>query len=511
MNNSFTNEPSSYWLDSPDIPNFPSLNESIRTDIVIVGGGIVGITAAYLLRNSGRSVTVLEGGRLLHGTTGYTTAKLSVQHGVIYDELMSTFSEERAKDYYSANRAALDWVQETVSSLGIDCGLETRSAYIYAESSSGEEKLQKEFDAYEKLGIPGAALTTETDLPFPVRQALRLDDQKQFHPVYFLSALIKEATAAGVVFYENSRAKTVHSPSQVELVDGHRVDAQQVLVTSHFPFNDFEGLYFSRMRVERSYAMTLRGDVKEDLGMYINVETPTRSIRSVLDASGERLLQIGGEGHISGRHEENTRNNYAKLRDFAGAHFGTSDVTHYWSSQDLMPLDHLPYIGKMVTGMPHVFVATGFSKWGMSNGIAAAHLLHDLALDRSNPYEELYSPTRTKMKPKDLGSFIKDNAGVAKELIKGKITGAEGSLDDLGFDDGRIVRVDGEKLAAYKDANGQVTFVKPACTHMGCDVAFNQAERSWDCPCHGSRFSYNGDVLEGPATKPLDQVHPKTT
>lgn len=509
MTNDFKNEPSSYWLDGPQIPEFASLGGSIKTDIVIVGGGIVGITAAYLLRNSGRSVTVLEGGRLLHGTTGYTTAKLSVQHGLIYDELIGTFSEEDARQYYEANRQAMDWAKSVTGELGIDCGFETRPAYLYAESSTGEQKIEKEFEAYEKLGIPGASLTKQTDLPFPIRTALKLEDQYQFHPVYFLAALVKEAQQAGVKFYENSRAKTVHMPSQVELVNGYTVDAQQVLVTSHFPFNDFEGLYFSRMRVERSYAMTLRGNFNEDMGMYINVESPTRSIRTVLDASGERLLQIGGEGHVSGRHEESTRNNYAKLRDFASSYFGTSEVTHNWSSQDLLPLDHLPYIGQMVTGMPHVFVATGFSKWGMSNGIAAAHVLSDLVLGKANPYEDLFSPTRTKLRPKGIGSFIKDNAGVAKELIKGKVTGAEANLDELGLDDGKLVRVEGEKLAAYKDDNGHVTFLKPACTHMGCDVAFNQAERSWDCPCHGSRFSYRGDVLEGPATQPLEQVHPK--
>lgn len=510
MTQDFTNEPSSYWLDGPQIPEFAALSSSINTDIVIVGGGIVGIVAAYLLRNSGRAVTVLEGGRLLHGTTGFTTAKLSVQHGLIYDELISTFSEQDARAYYEANRQALDWVKEKTEEHSIECGLETRPAYLYAESSSGEQKIEKEFTAYEKLGIPGASLTKKTDLPFPIRTALKLENQLQFHPVYFLTALVKEAQAAGVKFYENSRAKTVHLPSQVELVNGHKVEAQHVLVTSHFPFNDFEGLYFSRMRVERSYAMTLRGNVQEDMGMYINVESPTRSIRTVLDASGERLLQIGGKGHISGRHEENTRTNYAKLRDFASSYYGTSEVTHNWSSQDLMPLDHLPYIGQMVTGMPNVFVATGFSKWGMSNGVAAAHLLADLALGKANPYEELFSPTRTKLRPKGIGNFIKDNAGVAKELIKGKVTGAEASLDELGLDEGKLVRVDGQKLAAYKDPSGNVTFVKPACTHMGCDVAFNQAERSWDCPCHGSRFSYRGDILEGPATAPLEQVHPKS-
>lgn len=509
MDQSFTNQPSSYWLDGPQIPQFDSLHESIRADIVIVGGGIVGITAAYLLRNSGRKVVVLEGSRLLHGTTGFTTAKLSVQHGVIYDELISTFSEAKAREYYEANRHALDFVRELVATHNIDCGLEIRPAYIYAESTDGEHQLEKEFEAYQKLGIPGAQLTTETDLPFYIRQALRLDDQLQFHPVYFLSELVKQAQEAGVVFYENSRAHTVHSPSQVELVNGYTVDAQQVLVTSHFPFNDFEGLYFSRMRPERSYSITLRGNVKEDLGMYINVEKPKRSIRSVLDTSGERLLLIGGEGHVTGRHEDNTRHNYEKLRDFASSFFGTSDVTHNWSAQDLMPLDNLPYIGKMVTGMPHVFVATGFSKWGMSNGIAAAHILHDLALDRSNPYKDLFSPTRTKLKPVDLGNFVKDNAGVAKEMIKGKVTGAESSVEQLGLDEGKIVRVDGQKLAAYRDGQGTVTFVKPACTHMGCDVVFNQAERSWDCPCHGSRFTYRGEILEGPATKPLDQVYPE--
>ncbi|SES29290.1 FAD-dependent oxidoreductase [Psychrobacillus sp. OK032] len=498
-------ESHSYWRAHKEFPVFPKLSEDIEVDVVIIGAGLTGITAAYLLSSSGKKVIVVEGNRILVGTTGFTTAKVTVQHGPIYQQLINTFDQVKARLYYDANTEAKEFMKQTIEQFNIKCDFETLPAYIYADTEAGVEEIEKEMDAYNTLGIEGATLTKDTGLPYTVKQALKLENQGQFDPIKYAKALMEKAIANGVQFFEETRAKTVKS-NTVELMEGQKIRANKILVCSHFPFNDGDGLYFARMHSERSYALASIAPTNYPKGMFINVEKPTRSVRTALGSDGKRYLLIGGEGHVTGRFEGDTNENYENLAAFGREQFKVSNYDYRWSAQDLVTSDQLPYVGTITAGKSDVLVATGYAKWGMTNSTVAAKIMADLVLERENRYIELYNPARSKMKKEDITSFAKTNASVAKELVKGKTEIPDLKLEDIQSGSGDIIMMDGKKVGAYKDDQGKVYLVKPACSHMGCNVSFNNAESSWDCPCHGSRFSYNGDVIEGPAFEPLEKV-----
>ncbi|TQR21511.1 FAD-dependent oxidoreductase [Psychrobacillus vulpis] len=499
-------ESQSYWRANKDFPLFPKLSEDIEVDVAIIGAGLTGITAAYLLSKSGLKVIVVEGSRILKGTTGFTTAKVTAQHGPIYQKLIETFGEEKARLYYEANTEAKDFIEQTASELGINCDFEKVDAFLYTDTEDGVEILKNEMDAYNKLGIEGATLTKETGLPFTVKEALKMENQGQFHPLKYATALMEKAIENGVQFFEESRAKSIHSTNLVQMLDGNEIRAKKILVCSHFPFNDEDGLYFTRMYSERSYALASLVEANYPKGIYINVEKPTRSIRTSLGSDGRRYLLIGGEGHITGRFQGDTMANYEALAAFGREQFKVKQYAYRWSAQDLVTLDQLPYVGSMTTGLQDVLVATGYAKWGMTNSTVAATIMADNVLEKDNRFAEFYNPIRSKMKKEDITSFAKINANVAKELIKGKTEKIDVLFKDLELGKGDIVKLDGKKVGAFKDVTGKVYLVKPVCTHMGCDVVFNDAECSWDCPCHGSRFTFTGDVIEGPAYEPLEKI-----
>ena len=502
----------SYWRKQRSNKTYPALASDLSTDVCIVGAGIAGVTAAYALAKEGINVSVIEGSKIVSGTTGFTTAKITAQHGLIYDSLLQAFGKAKARQYFDANEHARTQIKNWVDSLSIDCDYEERHAVIYAQSPEGVQKLHTEKSAYDQLDIPGDLSISNNELPFEVSETLTLPGQAQFHPVKYINRLVQEAQKLGVVFYEDTRAASLTHGEEVtiETTDGHKITAGKVLVASHFPFNDMDGLYFSRLSPQRSYAVCVKVPSTELKGMYINAEQPSRSIRTAKGDKGESYIIVGGEGHKTGQHDNATKDDstverYETLTQFTKEHFTVEAIDTHWSAQDYETLDRIPYIGKMTSGIENVFVATGFSKWGMTNGTMAGLLMADLAQNKFNPYMELYSPTRSKLKKDDAKHFIKTNANVAKELVTGKLDRPTDTIDDLQNDEGRIVMVDNHKTGAYKDKNGQLFLVKPKCTHLGCDVHWNDGERSWDCPCHGSRFSYTGEVLEGPAVKPLER------
>lgn len=502
----------SFWRKKQTKKTCLSLQSDISTDVCIIGAGIVGVTAAYKLAKDGVRVTVIEGSEILSGTTGFTTAKITAQHGVIYDTLIQTFGKTKAQQYYEANQHGLEQIKKWTETLSIDCDFEKRHAVLYAQTPEGVDLLHKEKEAYDQLGIPGELSTSKNELPFEVTETLTLLNQAQFHPVKYINALVKEAQKLGVTFYENTRVDSLKQGEMatIETTEGYKIEAKNVLVTSHFPFNDTNGLYFSRLSPQRSYALSVKVPGTQLKGMYINVEKPTRSIRTARGDNGEQYLIIGGEGHKTGQHEdvdhkESTVERYNTLTRFAQQHFPVESIDSHWSAQDLETLDGIPYIGEMTAGSSNVFVATGFAKWGMTNGTVAGLLLADLAQNKFNSYADLFTPTRSKLKAEDTKKFIKENTNVAKELVTGKLKRATASVDDLQNDEGGIVMIDNHKMGAYKDNHGKLHIIKPTCTHLGCDVHWNDGERSWDCPCHGSRFSYKGEVLEGPAVKPLER------
>ncbi|STO07221.1 FAD-dependent oxidoreductase [Exiguobacterium aurantiacum] len=496
--------PKSYWRDVAG-EKTASLQADIQADVAVVGAGIAGVVAALELAERGRNVVLIEAAEFGSGATGYTTAKVSAQHGLVYAELIKTLGEEKAKLYYEANMDALRYLTDQVEQHQIDCDLERQHAYMYSDASSSSAKLlEKEDEAYAKLGINGGDATDEVNglLPYEVKKATVMRDQLQFHPVKYLQGLMKRFLELGGTLYEMTRVTKIEygTPHVLSTLTGHTVSARDVVVATHFPFNDFKGLYFAKMEIERSYVVAAEVDQFPE-GMFISVDSPGRSLRHI-KRDGKKVAMFGGENHLSG-HKEETKKCYEHLGEFAERHFGVDEFTHHWSAQDMITLDKVPYIGRMTNDTPHVYVATGFSKWGMSQGIVAGRLIADLITSQPNRYEDLYDPTRSKWKLSDAARFVKTNADVAKEFVKGKVKRADKTVDDLGFDEGAIVNHDGEHVAAYRDPEGNVSLVGSNCTHMGCTVNWNNAERSWDCPCHGSRFKPNGEVIEGPAVKSL--------
>lgn len=500
-----TNKHQSYWRDSTSLPSFPTLTKNIDTDVCVVGGGITGIVTAYLLSQEGYKVVLLESDTLLSGTTGYTTAKVTAQHGLIYDELIHHMGINKAKLYYQANIEAMNFVEEHVKKLSINCNLEEEDAFLYATSSQYEEKLHKEYEAYQKMGIPGSLLN-ELPLPIEARAVLKMSKQLQFHPLNFLKRLVEESVEKEAMFFENTTAVDIEDNLHpaVFTKDKYVVNCKRVVIASHFPFYDLAGLYFTRMYAERSYIVAVKPKVEYPGGMYYCVDTPTRSLRSVL-IDGERYVLVGGESHKTGQ-ESDTEKYYDALVSFSKDVLQSEEVLYQWTAQDLTTLDKLPYIGELTKNTNSILIATGYRKWGMTNGIAAALLLTDILTNKEEiPFKELFSPSRLYLNPA-VSSFVSNNIDVAKHLIKGKLSGGE-TRKELSLDEAAVFKIDGKKVGCYKDASGELHMVDTTCTHLGCEVAWNNSERTWDCPCHGSRFSYTGEVMEGPAVEPLTRYN----
>ena len=509
--NQLPNQSSSYWTQyrkNEGNSKFNSLQNDLETDVVIVGAGIVGILTAYQLVNKGVNVVLVEASEVMNGTTGHTTAKISAQHGLIYDKLINTVGEEKAKLYYQANIDGLEFIHSLYKEEKIECDYEKQDAILYAETESYQKKVIAEFEAYQKLGIAGK-LVEELPLPFPIKNAIIMPEQAQFHPVKFLSHILNLFIKKGGQVFEQTPVETIsddEGPLQVKARNGHTIYCNKVVIASHYPFYDMQGLYFSRLSPQRSYIVA--AEIKEDdipAGMYISADQPTRSIRHTHDGD-KTLMLFGGESHKTGQSEHPLKH-YEALKNFAEKYYTVTDLPYRWSAQDLETLDYVPYIGPYSSMKDHIYVATGFAKWGMTNGAVAALILSDLVRGKENPYYELFTPTRSETNIQAAGKFIKENVNVAKELIKGKLTDKEINPEELNLDEGSIVNFNGKRAGAYRDLEGKVCVVDTTCTHMGCEVKWNDGERSWDCPCHGSRFAPDGEVLEGPAVKPLKRLN----
>lgn len=497
--------PEPYWRKNLDFPSFQSLEDDVTTDVTIIGGGITGITAAYLLSLEGVKVTLIEAGNILNGTTGHTTAKITAQHGVIYDEFINHFGEEKAKMYYNATDSARAFIKDTVQQLNIDCDYEEHDAYIYTNSEAEFQKLEKEAQAYEKLRIPGKLVETMPLKKLPMKKALVMEGQAQFHPLKYLKILVDQIVKSGGQIFEKTTAVDIDEGTNPKVLtrNGKTITSKQVICCSHYPFYDTAGFYFARLYQERSYVVAVKSNEPYPGGMYISSETPTRSVRTTPIGDGHLLL-LGGESHKTG-HGINTMKHYEALANFGKEVLGFTDIHYRWSAQDIYTLDKMPYIGHYTSSSENIYIATGYRKWGMTNGTAAGMILTDLITKGKNPFAELYTPSRFHADP-DIKKFVEHNADVAYQLIKGKVAMKYKQPEDIEIGEGAHVKINGEKCGAYRDENGQLHIVDTTCTHMGCEVHWNEGDKSWDCPCHGSRFSIDGDVLEGPTELPLKKV-----
>lgn len=502
MSSSEKKFPRTYWREI-ELPTFEKLSEDLTVDVAIVGAGITGITAAYLLSKEGLKVALIEAGGILNGTTAHTTAKLTAQHNLIYDELISHFGEEKARLYYESLSKTIQFVENTTKEKGIDCDFSKEDAYVYATTDQYKSKIETEWSAYERLGING---DLKDSIPFniQIKAAITMKNQAQFHPLKFLRGLLDEAVTSGCRVFENTTAIDIddeESSPKVITKFGNKVCCKHVLIASHFPFYDKPGLYFARMYASRSYAIGIKWDKEYPGGMYLSAEAQPRSIRYT-PYNDSKLLIIGGEEHKTGQGGD-TLKHYQAIADFAKETFGTSEYIYRWSAQDMVTLDRVAYIGPITEDKKKILVGTGYKKWGMTTGILAGHILTDYILERDNPYQQLYSPSRFHADP-DLHRAATANADVAKHLLKGKLEFVPKDPGDLKVGEGSVVMYKGKKAGAYKDENGKFYIVDTTCTHLGCETEWNHAEKTWDCPCHGSRYSYAGEVVEGPAVKGLD-------
>jgi glycine/D-amino acid oxidase-like deaminating enzyme/nitrite reductase/ring-hydroxylating ferredoxin subunit len=502
---------SSLWLASVRT-DFPPLDGTVTVDVAVLGGGVTGLTAAYFLKSAGKTVALAELGRIGQGATGNTTAKLTVGHGLVYGSLLRTYGEEVARQYAESNQAAIERIEKIVDEIGIDCDLERVDNYVYTESAEHVASIEEEVKAARRAGVD-AQLTRETDLTFPIRAAVRVERQAQFHPGKYLGGLADHVAGDDSYVFEHTRATGVRSGDTcvVETPSGV-IRAKQVVVATQMPFLD-RGLFFAKAHPGKSYAIAARFDAASTpRSMYINVEEPTRSIRSTPGPDGLRYLIVAGEGHRPGD-EPDTERSYQALERFLRERFG-GEPEYRWSAHDFRPVDQLPYVGRLRRRDQHIYVATGFAKWGLTKGTFAAEIIADTILGRTNRWAVLYDASRLNAR-RSAKRLVKENGRVARRFFGDRVRshGGEAEVRRLGKGEGTLARIAGRLHALYRDDKGQLHALSPQCTHLGCIVGWNSADRMWECPCHNSCFAGDGALLEGPATRNLERrpLPPKLT
>jgi len=498
--------PESYWMDSTAQTRYPPLTADIQADIAVVGGGIAGLSSAWELVRTGLRVAVLEADQIAAGVTGYTTAKLTSLHTLIYSELVKVHGLEAATLYAQSQQDAIEHVVRTSAELDIDCDLERRPAYTYTESASTVQRIEAEANAAAQAGL-SASFTTDTGLPFPVAGAVKVDDQVQFHPRRYLLALADAIIRRGGVIYEHSRVTNLKEgdPGQVTTADGPTVTASEVVVATHYPVFD-RALLFTRLVPHRELVLAAPIAASQDpAGMYITPDGNTRSVRTAPGLNGGRLLIITGEWFTPG--EGDVIGRYERLAQWARQRFGVETFSHRWAAQDNASSDKLPHVGPLHVGARHAWVSTGFGGWGMSNGVMSGKLLAASITGTPLPWTSLYDPRRHDI-VHEVGPVLRAQAHVAQHFVGDRLRhGPVDTPEELGPGQAAILRIDGERCAVYRDPAGEVHAVSATCTHLGCIVAFNDAETTWECPCHGSRFGVDGSVQQGPANRPLKPMN----
>lgn len=426
------------WHDKITMPSFSTLKKDTHTDVLIIGGGIAGILTAYFLHRRGIPYILAEKDKICSHTTGNTTAKLTLQHSLIFDKLIRECGEHGAKLYYNANADALGMYRKICRD--IECDFEIKTNFVY--SLNNIKALEKELEAAKRLGID-MGFTESVPLPLKTVGAVYCENQAQFNPLKFLSAIAKDLN-----IHENTFIKKVEG--NTAYTDNHKITADTIVFATHFPFIDRHGMFFMKMYQSRSYVIALE-NAPDIGGMYIDESDKGLSFRNY-----KNLLFIGGSNHRTGKKS----GAYEPLRAFAKEHYSTLTESCNWAAQDCMSLDSMPYIGQYSSKTANWYVTTGFNKWGMTGAMVGAMLLRDIICGAENSYAEIFSPKRSMIKP---------------QLF---LNGLETTLN-------------------------LITPTPKRCSHLGCALKYNRYEHSWDCPCHGSRFSEDGRVLENPSTRDL--------
>jgi glycine/D-amino acid oxidase-like deaminating enzyme/nitrite reductase/ring-hydroxylating ferredoxin subunit len=486
------------WWKTVEMPGYPALDGDARVDVAIVGGGITGLTAARLLVAEGKRVAVLEQGRIGGGTTGGTTAHVTQVPDLRFKDLRSKWGKDDLRTVVESSRAALERIASLVAEDAIDCDFARIPAYLYTEHPDELSRLEEEAQVAREAGM-AASLVREVPLPFPVAAAVRYEDQARFHPLSYLASLARTVHRNGGRVHEDTRVLEVEAgePCRVRTARG-TVTADSVLFATHTPAGF--SLLHTELEPLRSYVLALKlhhGEPPE--GLFFDTADPYNYTRRQGD-----LVVVGGKDHKTGE-DHKPEESYEALEEYARQRWDVESIPYRWSAQFYDPPDGLPLIGRALTSK-RVFVATGYSGVGMVFGTLGGMLLADFALERENPWAEVYKPSR--IKPLAAGPHVaKLNLEVAATFVKDRVKLPKiHDLSEVPAGEGRVVELDGEKLAVYREESGAVHAVSPVCTHAGCLVHWNGAEKTWDCPCHGGRYTPDGEVLEGPPVKGLAPV-----
>ncbi|MBQ2847593.1 MAG: FAD-dependent oxidoreductase [Clostridia bacterium] len=472
----------SLWSRSVEMPAFECLDEDLEAETVIIGGGMAGLLTAYKLKEKGKDAVILEADRICTGQTANTTAKITCQHGLIYDRLIDAFGESKAAQYARANLKAVDEYERIIKKEGIECSFKRLPSYLYTQSD--ENALNREFEAAKRLGV-SAMLMNGSPLPFVVKKSLCFESQAQFNPLKFTSAIAKK-----LKIYE--KTKVYSAENGVLKANGKTVRAKNVVVATHYPFINAPGYYFLRLHQARSYAVAFENCEKIN-GMYYGIDPDALSLREY-----GNMIIAGGGSHITGECKGNEFSNIAKrVKEI----WKDASETARWSAQDCMPPDSVPYIGKYSKNTSGFFVATGFQKWGMTNSMAAAEIVSDMICGIKNENAEVFSPQRSLSA--GAGELCSHAIRSVNGLVIKKLKMPKKSSSQLKSGEGGIVRHEGKTVAAYRDESGNLHIANPNCSHLGCRLSFNSELNSWDCPCHGSRFDVDGRLIDNPSIRNL--------
>jgi glycine/D-amino acid oxidase-like deaminating enzyme/nitrite reductase/ring-hydroxylating ferredoxin subunit len=491
----------SYWIASAPLPPYSPLPSDATTNVVVIGAGITGITTALELQQAGRRVMLLEAGRVLEGVTGNTTAKVTSAHRLIYRDLVNLHGEDKAREYGALQQRALEHIAATAED--IDCDFVRVPSFSYATSEDELSQVREEAQVASGLGLP-AAFTDEVGLPFDTLGAVRFDDQARFHPRAYLAELLARFVAAGGVVHEGTRVKNVRERWDQITVETElgSVRCDHAVVATHIPILD-RAAFFARAFPVRDYVVAGTYDPETMPDAQWIGGDPTRSLRWTASDDGP-LLVVGGGHHVPGR--EDTDGKFEELTSWVQGFAPGFEPRYTWSAQDYTSADKLPFVGRYTALSKRLWTACAFGAWGMTNGTAAAFILRDLVLGEENAGAALLDPSR-RPPVKSWKTLLEENIKVGGELIGRSLAkAADDDPEQLAPGEAAVLRVRGRKAACSRDADGTLHVVGARCTHLGCVVGWNEAERSWDCPCHGSRFTVDGEVIQGPAVDPLHVI-----
>jgi glycine/D-amino acid oxidase-like deaminating enzyme/nitrite reductase/ring-hydroxylating ferredoxin subunit len=496
-----------------DVPELPALSRDIRTNVCIVGAGIAGMTTAYLLARAGQAVVVIDDGPIGGGETGRTTAHITAALDDRYTEIEKLHGEEGARMAAESHTAAINRIESIASLEDIDCDFERVDGYLFLGGGDDRKLLENELEAAHRAGLTDVELVERAPLDsFDTGPALYFPRQAQFHPLKYLNGLARAIVRDGGQLYSGAHAESIDDgePAKVTTSDGHVITADNIVVATNSPVNDWVILH-TKQAAYRTYVIAARvprGAIPR--GLYWDTRDPYHYVRlqevdPMLDpARTEELLIVGGEDHRTGQADD-ADERFRHLEEWTRQRFPVvRDIDFRWSGQIMEPVDYMGFIGKNPGADRHIFIATGDSGNGITHGTIAGILLTDLIRGRKNPWTKLYDPSRVTLRA--TGDFIKDNLNVAGQYMDWATSGDFDSYDQIPPGSGAVIRRGINKIAVYRDDDGNIHERSAVCTHLYCIVDWNSGERTWDCPCHGSRFDPFGRVINGPAITPLAEM-----